>query len=305
MDLFKWAMKLAPWVEASLVGDCLELARDARLIDMRASPYDLTSMTQLQRRRLAPPSPQQQQQCSQQEQQQQQRTLSDTASKGGDTTNVTKAAKSRAVALELRARANAEVEAALAEAVAAEAEAAEATAVILKETDRAAQEEEILDNQHGPPQGLSSSPLETVVGRTVNRTAQQQQKALVVVAGRRLRNANARARRSRAKASKLEKQARAAALDADVWDSRGGGDGGGGGGGDSGDGESAEQLCPLFEVVGEFDVSPILVETVQGRKQYQIEQEELWRRGQPLRRRLIEAYEGFLTHALEVQQQQR
>jgi hypothetical protein len=42
MDLFKFAMKLVPWVDSSLVGDILELAVAARTLDMRASPYDLT-----------------------------------------------------------------------------------------------------------------------------------------------------------------------------------------------------------------------------------------------------------------------
>ena len=42
MDLYKWAYKLGPLVDAALVLDCLELAADAREIDMRASPYDLT-----------------------------------------------------------------------------------------------------------------------------------------------------------------------------------------------------------------------------------------------------------------------
>jgi hypothetical protein len=41
MDLYKWAYKLAPLVASDLVVDCLELAADARLLDMRASPYDL------------------------------------------------------------------------------------------------------------------------------------------------------------------------------------------------------------------------------------------------------------------------
>ncbi len=51
MDLFKWAMKLHPWCGSELVADCLALARDARLVDMRASPYDLTKLTARQRRR--------------------------------------------------------------------------------------------------------------------------------------------------------------------------------------------------------------------------------------------------------------
>lgn len=42
MDLFKFAMKLVPWVDSVLVGDILELAVAARTLDMRASPYDLT-----------------------------------------------------------------------------------------------------------------------------------------------------------------------------------------------------------------------------------------------------------------------
>ena len=41
MDLYKWACKLGPLVESSLVLDCFELAADARVLDMRASPYDL------------------------------------------------------------------------------------------------------------------------------------------------------------------------------------------------------------------------------------------------------------------------
>ncbi|WP_307787048.1 3-methyladenine DNA glycosylase [Mycolicibacterium mengxianglii] len=42
MDLYKWCAKLGPLVEAELLLDCLELAADARELDMRASPYDLT-----------------------------------------------------------------------------------------------------------------------------------------------------------------------------------------------------------------------------------------------------------------------
>ncbi|MBW8710098.1 MAG: 3-methyladenine DNA glycosylase [Mycobacterium sp.] len=41
MDLYKWAFKLGPLVESELVMECLELAADARALDMRASPYDL------------------------------------------------------------------------------------------------------------------------------------------------------------------------------------------------------------------------------------------------------------------------
>lgn len=43
MDLYKWSYKLGPLVESSLVIECLELAADARELDMRASPYDLRS----------------------------------------------------------------------------------------------------------------------------------------------------------------------------------------------------------------------------------------------------------------------
>ncbi|GAB5899910.1 3-methyladenine DNA glycosylase [Mycolicibacterium mageritense] len=43
MDCYKWAYKLGPLVPSELVMDALELAADARALDMRASPYDLTS----------------------------------------------------------------------------------------------------------------------------------------------------------------------------------------------------------------------------------------------------------------------
>lgn len=41
MDLYKWAMKLTPLVPSSLVLDCFEHARAARVLDMEASPYDV------------------------------------------------------------------------------------------------------------------------------------------------------------------------------------------------------------------------------------------------------------------------
>jgi hypothetical protein len=41
MDCYKWAFKLGPLLSSELVMDCLELAADARSLDMRASPYDL------------------------------------------------------------------------------------------------------------------------------------------------------------------------------------------------------------------------------------------------------------------------
>jgi hypothetical protein len=44
MDLYKWAYKLAPWVESELVADCFELACAAREVDMRASPYELRAL---------------------------------------------------------------------------------------------------------------------------------------------------------------------------------------------------------------------------------------------------------------------
>lgn len=43
MDLYKWAFKLVPWCSSELIADCFELARDIRELDMRASPYDLSS----------------------------------------------------------------------------------------------------------------------------------------------------------------------------------------------------------------------------------------------------------------------
>ncbi|MGY1808596.1 3-methyladenine DNA glycosylase [Blastococcus sp. SYSU D00669] len=46
MDLHKWAGKLTPAVPGELALDCFELARDVRLLDMQASPYDLSSYGQ-------------------------------------------------------------------------------------------------------------------------------------------------------------------------------------------------------------------------------------------------------------------
>ena len=45
----------------------------------------------------------------------------------------------------------------------------------------------------------------------------------------------------------------------------------------------------------DLDLSPIAVEHTAGRQQYQMEQEVLWRDGNPLRARLIEAYKCFLN----------
>jgi hypothetical protein len=44
MDLYKHAFRLAPLVPSELVADCFELARDIRVLDMRASPYDLSGL---------------------------------------------------------------------------------------------------------------------------------------------------------------------------------------------------------------------------------------------------------------------
>ena len=42
MDLYRFCYKVAPWIEAELLADAFALARAARELDMRASPYDLT-----------------------------------------------------------------------------------------------------------------------------------------------------------------------------------------------------------------------------------------------------------------------
>lgn len=44
MDLFKWAYKLDPFAPSELIADCFELAHDVRVLDMRASPYDLSEL---------------------------------------------------------------------------------------------------------------------------------------------------------------------------------------------------------------------------------------------------------------------
>ncbi|MFC4555655.1 3-methyladenine DNA glycosylase [Georgenia faecalis] len=44
MDLAKVAWKLGPACPGELLLDCFELARDIRLLDMRASPYDVTGL---------------------------------------------------------------------------------------------------------------------------------------------------------------------------------------------------------------------------------------------------------------------
>ena len=44
MDLYRIAYKLSPLIESELVADCFELARRIRVLDMRASPYDVTGL---------------------------------------------------------------------------------------------------------------------------------------------------------------------------------------------------------------------------------------------------------------------
>jgi hypothetical protein len=43
MDVYKWAVKLGPLVAGELLLDAFELARDIRILDMQASPYDLAA----------------------------------------------------------------------------------------------------------------------------------------------------------------------------------------------------------------------------------------------------------------------
>jgi len=237
MDLFKWAMKLAPWVDAQLVGDCLELARDARLLDMRASPYDLEGMTPEQRRIWSPaPAPHASVVVA--------AAAAAAAAAAGKGSVSALSADIGVLGADARFSQR-ELEGALAEVEAAEASveaaAAAAAAAAVK----------------------GGEPCE-----------------VAVEASRSLRKAKSRARRSKAKASKLESL---------------------------NDGHSkgvADSLIKL-KVVGEFDVSPIRVETAEGRQRYQWEQEALWRRAQPVRRRVIEAYENFLVHAVEVLQPEK
>lgn len=44
MDLYKHAFRLTPMISSDLVADCFELARDIRVLDMRAAPYDLSEL---------------------------------------------------------------------------------------------------------------------------------------------------------------------------------------------------------------------------------------------------------------------
>jgi hypothetical protein len=44
MDLYKHAFRMTPMISSDLVADCFELARDIRVLDMRAAPYDLIDL---------------------------------------------------------------------------------------------------------------------------------------------------------------------------------------------------------------------------------------------------------------------
>jgi hypothetical protein len=43
MDLYKWAYKSSPWISSELLKETLFFAIEAREIDMRAAPYDLSA----------------------------------------------------------------------------------------------------------------------------------------------------------------------------------------------------------------------------------------------------------------------
>lgn len=44
MDVYRWASKLYPWVDSDLIADAFMLALRIRVLDMRASPYDLSAL---------------------------------------------------------------------------------------------------------------------------------------------------------------------------------------------------------------------------------------------------------------------
>lgn len=44
MDLYKHAFRLTPMIGSDLVADCFDLAREIRVLDMRAAPYDLADL---------------------------------------------------------------------------------------------------------------------------------------------------------------------------------------------------------------------------------------------------------------------
>jgi len=41
MDLYKWAFKMYPWISSNTIRQAFELALETRVMDMKASPYDL------------------------------------------------------------------------------------------------------------------------------------------------------------------------------------------------------------------------------------------------------------------------
>ncbi|NIT60029.1 MAG: 3-methyladenine DNA glycosylase [Aliifodinibius sp.] len=41
MDLYKWAFKMYPWISSNTIREAFELAVETRVMDMKASPYDL------------------------------------------------------------------------------------------------------------------------------------------------------------------------------------------------------------------------------------------------------------------------
>ncbi|MGL5859659.1 MAG: hypothetical protein ACRCY9_00185, partial [Phycicoccus sp.] len=44
MDVYKWCVKLTPLMPGGLVADAFDLAREVRVLDMQASPYDLRDL---------------------------------------------------------------------------------------------------------------------------------------------------------------------------------------------------------------------------------------------------------------------
>lgn len=44
MDLYKWCFRSYPAIGADLTADCFALAREVRVVDMQASPYDFTAL---------------------------------------------------------------------------------------------------------------------------------------------------------------------------------------------------------------------------------------------------------------------
>lgn len=44
MDLYRWAYTVMPWIGSDLLWHCFALAVDLRVLDMQASPYDLSAM---------------------------------------------------------------------------------------------------------------------------------------------------------------------------------------------------------------------------------------------------------------------